>query len=145
MNKSLTEGTPWKRILSFMFPVFMVLLLQQLYNTVDTVIVGNYAGEDPLAAVGACGVLTMVFLSLANGFSAGVCVLISQLFGAGKSEQMRRQASSSILLMLGMGVAATFIGMFTCDFVLIYILNTPSDLLEMSIDLCRRNVLSIRV
>lgn len=78
MNKSLTEGTPWKRILSFMFPAFMGLLLQQLYNTVDTVIVGNYADEDSLAAVGACGILTMVFLALANGFSAGVCVLISQ-------------------------------------------------------------------
>ncbi len=137
MDKSLTEGTPWKRILSFMFPVFMGLLLQQLYNTVDTVIVGNYAGEDPLAAVGACGVLTMVFLALANGFSAGVCVLISQLFGAGKTEQMRRQASSSILLMIGMGIAATFIGIFTCDFVLKYILNTPVDLLEMSIDYFR--------
>ena len=54
----------------------MGLLLQQLYNTVDTIIVGNFAGEDPLAAVGACGVPVMAFLALANGFSAGVCVLL---------------------------------------------------------------------
>lgn len=133
-NQSLTKGTPWKKILSFMFPVFMGLLLQQLYNTVDTIIVGNFAGEDPLAAVGACGVLTMAFLALANGFSAGACVLISQLFGGGKTEQMRRQASSSILLMLGMGIIATFVGIFTCGFILEKVMNTPVNLLEMSVD-----------
>ena len=52
-NKALTEGAPWKGILSFMIPVLLGLLLQQLYNTVDTIIVGNFAGESPLAAVGA--------------------------------------------------------------------------------------------
>ena len=60
-NKSLTEGAPWRGILSFMIPILLGLLLQQLYNTVDTIIVGNFAGESPLAAVGACGVLTMAF------------------------------------------------------------------------------------
>lgn len=132
MNRSLTEGTPWKDILSFMFPVFAGLLLQQLYNTVDTIIVGNFAGEASLAAVGACGVLTMAFLALANGFSAGACILIAQLFGGGKSDQMRKQASSSILLMLGMGVLATFVGIFTSGFVLEHIMATPVNLLEMA-------------
>ena len=70
-NKALTEGAPWKSILSFMIPVLLGLLLQQLYNTVDTIIVGNFAGELPLDAVGACGVLTMAFLALANGFRRG--------------------------------------------------------------------------
>lgn len=117
-----------------MFPVFMGLLLQQLYSTADTIIVGNFAGEDPLAAVGACGVPVMAFLALANGFSAGVCVLISQLFGAGETEQMRRQASTSILLMLGMGIVATFVGIFTSGFALKYILDTPENLLEISVE-----------
>lgn len=79
-RKALTEGTPWKGILSFMFPIFAGLLLQQLYNTVDTIVVGNFAGEAPLASVGACGVLTMAFLALANGFSAGACVLVARHF-----------------------------------------------------------------
>lgn len=136
-GKSLTDGVPWKKILSFMLPVFLGLLLQQLYNTVDTIIVGNFAGEDSLAAVGACGVLTMAFLALANGFSAGACVLISRLFGAEKTEQMRRQASSSILLMLGMGVVATFIGIFACNFVLKYIMSTPASLIGMSVEYFR--------
>ena len=129
---SLTEGSPWKGILSFMIPVLLGLLLQQLYNTVDTIIVGNFAGESPLAAVGACGVLTMAFLALANGFSAGACILIAQLFGAGREEEMRRQASSSLLVMLSMGVLATIVGVVISRFALAYILATPDSLIPMA-------------
>ena len=131
-NRTLTQGTPWKGILSFMLPVLLGLLLQQLYNTVDTIIVGNFAGEAPLAAVGACGVLTMAFLALANGFSAGACILIAQLFGAGKAEDMRRQASSSLLVMLVMGVLATAAGIMISRFALEYILATPDSLIPMA-------------
>ena len=131
-NKSLTQGAPWKGILSFMMPVLLGLLLQQLYNTVDTIIVGNFAGETSLDAVGACGVLTMAFLALANGFSAGACILIARLFGAGKEEDMRRQASSSLLVMLAMGVLATVIGIMISRFALVYILATPDSLISMS-------------
>lgn len=132
MEKSLTNGTPWKGILSFMFPVFMGLLLQQFYNTADTIIVGNFSGETSLAAVGACGVLTLVFLAMANGFSAGACVLIAQLFGAGKEKEMRRQALSSLLVMLGMGIVATAVGVLISRFALQYILATPESLLSMA-------------
>ncbi|MDE6625145.1 MAG: MATE family efflux transporter [Lachnospiraceae bacterium] len=131
-NKTLTEGAPWKGILSFMIPVFLGLLLQQLYNTVDTIIVGNFAGEAPLAAVGACGVRTMAFLALANGFSAGACILIAQFFGAGRDEDMRRQASSSLLVMIAMGVLATAVGIIISRFALEYVLATPDSLLPMA-------------
>lgn len=132
MEKSLTAGPPWKGILSFMFPVFMGLLLQQFYNTADTIIVGNFSGEASLAAAGACGVLTMIFLALANGFSTGASVLIAQLFGAGKKEQMRRQASSSLVVMLVIGIAATVVGIFISRFALTNILATPVSLLSMA-------------
>lgn len=131
-NKTLTQGAPWKGILSFMIPVLLGLLLQQLYNTVDTIIVGNFVGEAPLAAVGACGVLTMAFLALANGFSAGACILIAQLFGAGKEEEMRRQASSSLLVMLVMGVLSTAVGIIISRFALEHILATPDSLISMA-------------
>ena len=131
-NKALTQGAPWKGILSFMMPVLLGLLLQHLYNTVDTIIVGNFAGESPLAAVGACGVLTMAFLALANGFSAGACILIAQLFGADNKEDMRRQASSSILIMLAMGVLATAVGIIISRFALEHILATPKNLIPMA-------------
>ena len=131
-DSTLTQGAPWKGILSFMIPVLLGLLLQQLYNTVDTIIVGNFAGESPLAAVGACGVLTMAFLALANGFSAGACILIAQFFGAGKEEDMRKQASSSLLVMLGMGVLATAVGILISRFALEHILATPDSLIPMA-------------
>ena len=131
-SSAMTQGAPWKGILAFMIPVFLGILLQQLYNTVDTIIVGNFAGESPLAAVGACGVLTMAFLAMANGFSAGACVLIAQLFGAGREEDMRRQASSSLLVMLAMGVAATALGIAVSRFALKYILATPESLIPMA-------------
>ena len=131
-NKTLTQGAPWKGILSFMMPVLLGLLLQQLYNTVDTIIVGNFAGEAQLDAVGACGVLTMAFLALANGFSAGACILIAQLYGSGKEEDMRRQASTSLLVMLAMGVLATVAGILVSRFALTYILATPASLIPMA-------------
>ena len=131
-GKSLTQGTPWKVILSFMFPIFAGMLLQQLYNTVDTIVVGNFVGEAALAAVGACGVLTMAFLAVANGFSAGVCVLIAQHFGTGEEQKMRRQASTALLLMLGIGVAATAAGILISRFALKHILATPDSLLAMA-------------
>ncbi len=131
-HNSLTEGTPWKGIFSFMMPVLLGLLLQQLYNTMDTIIVGNFAGESQLAAVGACGVLAMAFLALANGFSAGACILIAHLFGAGRKEDMRRQASSSLVVMIIMGVAATAAGIMISGFALKVILATPDSLIPMA-------------
>ena len=74
----------------------------------------------------------MAFLALANGFSAGACVLIAQHFGAGEEEEMRHQASSALLLMLGMGVVATAVGICISRFALKHILATPDSLLSMA-------------
>ncbi len=131
-KETLLEGKTWKGILSFMFPVFMGLLLQQFYNTADTIIVGNFSSEAALASVGACGVLTMVFLALANGFSSGASVLIAELYGRGEDEKMRRQASSSLLTLLAMGLLATVLGLVVSRFFLRYILSTPESLVEMA-------------
>ena len=132
MQISLVSGKPWKSILAFAFPVLMGQLLQQLYNTVDTIIVGNFSGEEPLAAVGACGVLTMIFLALANGFSAGASVIIAQGFGAGQEKEMRRQASTSLVVLAAMGVASTAAGLAISRFVLEHLLATPEGLLDMA-------------
>ncbi len=131
-KETLLTGKPWRGILTFMLPVFLGLLLQQFYNTADTIIVGNFSGEAALAAVGACSVLTMAFLALASGFSTGACVLIARLYGAGRTEQMRRQASSALIVMVGMGIAATAVGVLISRFALRYILDTPESLLDMA-------------
>lgn len=71
----MTEGAPWKHILRFALPVLAGSLLQQLYNTVDAIIVGNFSGEDALSAVGTTGSFTFLFLAVAMGFSAGMELL----------------------------------------------------------------------
>ena len=78
IGKSMTEGTPWKHILRFAMPVLAGALLQQLYNTVDAVVVGKFAGEDALAAVGTTGSIAFLFLAVAMGFSQGNGVVVAQ-------------------------------------------------------------------
>ncbi len=131
-KNALLAGTPWKGMLSFTLPIFLGLLLQQCYHTADTIIVGNFSGETALAAVGACGVLIMAFLAIAAGFSAGACVLISQLFGAGNTDDMRRLALSALLAMLAMGTAASVTGVLISPYALRYVLATPENLMPMA-------------
>ncbi|MDE6728026.1 MAG: MATE family efflux transporter, partial [Oscillospiraceae bacterium] len=108
-------------------------LLQQLYNTVDTVIVGNFASETALSAVGTTNCLTLFFLALANGFSAGAGVIIAQHFGAKESEKMRENALCGIVLMLAMGLVSTIIGTAFCEIVLKNVLNVSGEMLTIAI------------
>ena len=133
-NRFLIEGAPWKGILRFAIPVFIGLLLQQLYNTADTIIVGNFESEDAMSAVGATAVLTMAFLAFANGFSAGAGVIIAQLFGADKKEELRKNACTSLILLLVMGAICTGIALAINRLMLQYVLKTPADLLEMAVE-----------
>ena len=132
-NQLLLEGSPWKGILRFAIPVFLGLLLQQLYNTADTIIVGNFESEDAMSAVGATAVLTMAFLAFANGFSAGAGVIVAQLFGAKKDEELRKNACTSILLMVGMGILCTGLALAINRLMLQYVLQTPADILDMAV------------
>ena len=110
IGKSMTEGAPWKHIIRFTLPVFFGAVLQQLYNTADAIIVGNFCGESSLAAVGTTATFTFIFLALAIGFSSGNGVVVAQAYGANDEKQVRANASTGILLLLGMGVLASVIG-----------------------------------
>lgn len=128
-GKSLTHGTPWKLILGFALPVMLGNLLQQLYNTADTIIVGNFIGEAALSSVGTCSSLTMLYLAIAQGFSIGAGVLTAQLFGAKTEGELRKTASTAILLLLGMGVVASIIGFVTAEPILKHALSVSDALL----------------
>ena len=82
MTKNMTEGTPWKHTLMFSLPVLAGSFLQQLYNTVDAIVVGKYAGEDSLSAVGTTGSFAFFFLAVAIGLSSGNGVVVAQHYGA---------------------------------------------------------------
>jgi len=133
MTKDLTRGTPWKLILQFALPIMAGNLLQQLYNTADTIIVGNFNGQQALSAVGACASLTVLFTALAIGFSIGAGVLISQYFGASRERELRQYAATAIVLMLAMGLFMSLAGVVSARFLLERVLGTPEALLPMTL------------
>lgn len=136
-GKSMVEGPPWKHILKFAFPVLVGSLLQQLYNTVDTIIVGNFSGEAALSAVGTTGSFAFLFLALATGFSAGNGVVVAQHYGAGNEEQVRANASTGILLMMGMGLVATIVGLLVSRPAFTYLVGVPDEFLDLTLQYFR--------
>ena len=132
-GRSMVEGAPWKHTLRFALPVLAGSLLQQLYNTVDTIIVGNFSGEDALSAVGTTGSFSFLFLAMAIGFSAGNSVIIAQYYGAGDEKRVRENASTGMLLLLGMGLAATLLGLLAARPAFRYLVDVPEDFLELTL------------
>ena len=136
-GKSMAEGTPWKHILKFALPVLAGSLLQQLYNTVDTIVVGNFSGEDALSAVGTTGSFTFLFLALATGFSAGNGVIVAQHFGAKEEKKVRDNASTGILLMLGMGILSTIIGILVARPAYTHLVAVDESFLDLTLQYFR--------
>lgn len=110
-TKTMTEGAPWKHILKFSLPVLAGSLLQQLYNTIDTIIIGKYLGEDAFSAVGTTSSLAFLFLALATGFSSGNGVVVAQHFGAGEEQKVRENASTGILFLMVLGVLSAVVSL----------------------------------
>ncbi len=94
----MTIGTPWKRIAMFSIPMLIGNIAQQLYNTVDSIVVGHYVGDNALAAVGSAGPLFNLLLVLFVGISAGVGIMVSQYFGAKQRKDLSDTIGTSITL-----------------------------------------------
>lgn len=132
-GKSMTQGAPWRHVLRFALPVLAGSLLQQLYSTVDTIVVGNFSGEDALSAVGTTGSFVFLFLALALGFSAGSGVVVAQHFGAGNEKLVREAASTGILLLLGLGIISTIVGLLAARPAYTYFVNVPENFLDLTL------------
>ena len=132
-GRSMTEGTPWKHIIRFALPVLAGSLLQQLYNTVDAVIVGNFSGEKALSAVGTTGSFVFLLMAVALGFSAGNGVVVAQHYGAGNQKLVRQAASTGILLILGLGVVFTILGLAVSRPAYTYLVDVPEDFLDLTL------------
>ncbi len=127
MVKSLTQGKEWKLILLFTLPLMAGNFLQQLYNAVDGIIVGNFAaaGEDALSAVGTCAPVTMLFIAIAMGMSTGCSILIAQLYGAKRYDDMRQAVSTSLILVGAIGLVLSVVGGVVARWLLAHLLNVP--------------------
>ena len=133
LTRTMTEGTPWKHILRFSLPVLAGSLLQQLYNTVDTIIVGKYSGEDALSAVGTTGSFAFLFLAVAIGFSAGNGVVVAQHFGAKDEKRVRANASAGILFLITLGVVSALLGILTARPAYTHLLNVDESILDLTV------------
>ena len=94
----MTVGEPWKQIIRFTVPMLIGNIAQQLYNTVDSIVVGQYVGDNALAAVGSAMPILNLLLVLFIGISMGASIMVAQYFGAKQKEELSYTVGNCILL-----------------------------------------------
>ena len=133
---NMTEGKPFKTIFFFAIPMILSNLFQQLYNVIDTLIVGNRLGQDALAAVGSASSITAVFVQLATGLALGGGIVISQYFGGGKTDKIWLCATTSACFSTAVGLVSTVLMWIYAEPLLVYV-NTPVDIVPLGVDYLR--------
>lgn len=128
----MTEGSAWRHIVRFALPIFWGNLFQQLYNVVDSLVVGNFLGSDALAAVGSSGSLVFLLVGLFSGIFTGASVVISRYFGARDEANMRVAVHTTVAFGLIAGVTMTAIGTWLTPHMLQW-MGTPPSVLPNSI------------
>ncbi len=129
MSTPLTTGAPWRVILAFSVPLLIGNVVQQLYQFVDTIVVGRQLGVDALAAVGATGSLLFLLLGFAWGVTSGFAIPTAQAFGAGDERAVRRSVAVGTLLTAAMSVVLT-IGAPLLAHPALVLMQTPPELLD---------------
>lgn len=132
-KNQITEGVIWKQLLIFFFPIMVGTLFQQLYNTVDAIIVGRFVGKQALASVGgSAAVLTNFVIGFFTGLSAGATVIISQFYGAKNLKQLSKGLHTAYAFSITVSLLISMIGWFATP-ALLHLLKTPSDVIPDSI------------
>lgn len=125
-DSDMTEGSIWKQLVAFSIPMAIGLLFQQLYNTVDTLVVGRFVGKEALAAVGSTGNVINMFVGLCMGMATGASVMISQSYGSHDNERLSKSVHTTIAVTLIMCVVATIAGLALLD-PLLRFMKMPDD------------------
>lgn len=128
----LTEGSIWKKIILFAIPICIGNVFQQLYNTVDSLIVGRFIGSDALAAVSSSGNLIFMMVGFFNGIAVGAGVVIARYFGAKKYDKVQEAVHTDIAFGLIAGVILTILGVILTPQILRW-MGTPETVLPDSI------------
>lgn len=132
MNHYVTDEKPSKAIIKFALPMIIGSLFQQVYTLVDSAVVGKYVGEAALASIGASFALTTIFICIAVGGGAGDSVLIAKYFGSRDYKRMKSSIYTSMIGFLFLSLALSIFGLIFSE-KLMAILNTPADIMDMSI------------
>lgn len=125
----MTVGKPWKQIVIFTIPMLIGNIAQQLYNTVDSIVVGKYVGDNALAAVGSASPILNLLLVLFIGISMGTSIMVSQFFGAKDREHLSKTIGSTITLTAAASLIIMVFGSVTIR-PLLKMLNTPASIID---------------
>ncbi len=125
----MTQKTPWKQITLFAIPMLIGNIAQQLYNTVDSIVVGRYVGDNALAAVGSAGPVLNLLLVLFIGIAAGASIIVAQYFGARQAEELAGAVGTCITL-TGISVLLIMVIGPLVTRPLLRLLNTPESLMD---------------
>ena len=135
-RNSLTEGPIWKGILLFAMPILLGNIFQQFYNTFDSWCVGNFIGENALAAVSSSGSLIFMLVGFFNGVAMGAGVIIARYYGARDFAAMRRAIHTDVAFGLAAGVALSIIGVVFSPTILRW-MGTPEEVMPQSVSYFR--------
>lgn len=131
MELDMTKGKPLGLITKFIIPLVIGNIFQQLYNMVDTIIVGQFVGVKALAAVGATGTIMFLILGFMQGLTTGFTVLTSQRYGAGDMEGMKKSVGTAAVLSVLSTIVMTFVSVAGMDG-LLRLMRTPDDIFQMA-------------
>ena len=128
----LLNGVIWQQILLFFFPVLFGTLFQQLYNTVDAIVVGNYIGKEALAAVGgSTGTLLNLVTGFCIGLGSGATVVVAQFYGNHSTKRVGTTVSTGMILSVSLGIVLTAAGIILAP-TMLKMLNVPDDVFDLS-------------
>ena len=128
-NADLLHGPIFKNLLLFMLPILVSNLFQQLYNTVDTMIVGNVLGDTALAAIGSCGSIYELLVGFGIGIGNGLSIVAARSYGAQDEDLLKRTVAGSLVIGLCASFVITTAGFFGLR-PLLHLLDTPAEILE---------------
>ena len=127
-NLNLTEGKIWKVILRFILPIFLGTLFQSLYNTIDAIIVGRFAGKEAVAAIESVLNFHRLPISFFVGLSSGATIIISQYFGANKKEEVSKASHTAILFAMFGGLLLSILSCVFSPF-FVKLIKVPEEIL----------------
>ena len=129
MNVDLMHGPIFKSLVVFMLPIFVSNLFQQLYNTVDTMIVGNVLGDTALAAIGSCGSIYELLVGFGLGIGNGLAIVAARSYGAQDHDLLKKTVAGSLVIGLIASLCITLAGAVGLRPLLV-LLDTPAEILE---------------
>lgn len=126
--QDMTQGEPWKNMVKFSVPLLIGNFAQQLYSTVDSIVVGQYVGDNALAAVGATGPIINLLLVLLMGISTGAGIMVSQYYGAHDRANLSKTVGNCLTLTVIASVIITVVGLIS-TYPILEMLKTPDEII----------------